>query len=116
MFGTQDQDELADAQLGQVSRIATRAVQAALLALASWRLLRVNSSEDGVNAFAGSIPWVILMLMALLLMPTLIRLGWQRFGRVSPTWVIAAVVFVTIWAISTVLCWMALTIVLILSD
>lgn len=116
MSRPQHHDELAGAHPGQGSRMATRAVQAALLAFASWGLLRINSGEDGVNAFAGSVPWVILILMALVLMPTLIRLGWRRFGRVGPTWAVAAVLSVTIWAISTVLCWMAITVLLILTD
>lgn len=116
MLVLQDRDEIAKPDIGPGLRIALRTVQVALVACAGWQLFRIDHDENAVNAFAGSVPWVILILLTLLLVPPLVRRGWRRFGRTGPTWAIAAIVATTTWAISTVLCWMALTIVLILTD
>lgn len=109
-------DQNVHAAMSRNQRIALRLIQVAVLSFAIYRLLRVNQVHSGVYAIGWSIPWAILAAAAILLVPTLIRLGWRRFGRLAPTWAIATVVSVSVWGVVTVLCWMALSIVLILSD
>ena len=48
--------------------------------------------------------------------PVLVRLGWRRFGRPVPTWIIATIISTMSWVVATMLCWMVLGIVLILRD
>jgi hypothetical protein len=109
-------DEEINTDMGRGQLIALRTVQFAILVFAGWRLFRVNQDEAGVIALAWSIPWVILLIVATLLIPVLVKLGWRRFGRTGPTWTIATVVSTTTWAVVTILCWMIFGLVLLFSD
>lgn len=102
--------------MGRSMRVALRIVQAALLAFAGYQLFRANQTDNAIHAFAWSIPWLIFALISLVVLPTLVRLGWRRFGRRTPTWTVAMIISTTAWAVATMLCWMGLGIVLILSD
>lgn len=113
---TVQQDEEIRADMDRGQRIALKIVQFAVVVFAGWRLFRVNQDEIGIIALAWSIPWVILLIVATLLIPTLVKLGWRRFGRAGPTWTIATVVSTTTWAVVTILCWMIFGLVLLLSD
>lgn len=97
-------------------RIALRVVQAGLLAYAGYQLFRIIRDEIGISAFGWSIPWGILVVIDLLLIPVLVRLGWRRFDRPAPTWIIAIIISTMSWVVATMLCWMVLGIVLILRD
>lgn len=110
------QDEGANAVMGRGLRIALRVVQAGLLVYAACQLFGINRDEVGVLAFAWSIPWVISFFITLLLVPTLVRLGWRRFGRLFPTWAIATIISIMSWVVATMLCWKVLGIVLLLAD
>lgn len=113
---TVQQDEEAAAEMGRAQWTALRSLQAALLAYAAYALFRIYRTEEGMTAFAWAIPWLVLVAIVLLLLPALVRLGWRRFRRPAPAWAIAAIVCTTSWAVVTMLFWMALGIVLILSD
>ena len=116
MLVTQDQNDAANADMNGPRHIALRVVQACLLAYTGYQLFRINQDEVGIKAFAWSIPWVILVFINLLLIPVLVRLGWRRFGRPVPTWIIATIISTMSWVVATMLCWMVLGIVLILRD
>lgn len=116
MVVSQDQAEVTNPDMNRPRRIALRVVQAGLLAYTGYQLFRINRDEVGVMAFGWSIPWVILVFITLLLIPVLVRLGWRRFGRPAPTWIIATIISTMSWVVVTMLCWMVLGIVLILRD
>jgi len=110
------QDEETIPEMGRGLKIALRTVQGGLLAYAGYRLLRIYQIEQGIFAFVWSIPWFIAVLLIILLVPALVRLGWRRFGRPGPTWAIATIIVSMSWVVVTMLCWMVLGLVLILSD
>jgi len=116
MVVTQDQNDVGDTGMNRPRRIALRLVQASLFAYAGYQLFRINHDEAGIKAFAWSIPWLLLILINLLLIPVVVRLGWRRFGRSTPTWIIAAIISTMSWVVATMLCWIVLGIILILRD
>jgi hypothetical protein len=116
MVVTQGQDDRAKVDGNSAPRIALRAVQAILLAYAGYQLFRISRDGLDIQALAWSIPWILLIAIALLLVPVLVRLGWRRFGRPAPTWIIAAIISTMSWVVVTMLCWIVLGIVLILRD
>jgi hypothetical protein len=116
MVVSEDRNDAANPDIKRPGRIALRVVQAGLLAYAGYQLFRIIRDEAGINAFGWSIPWIILLFVNLLLIPALVRLGWRRFGRPAPTWIIAIVISTMSCVVATMLCWMVLGVVLILLD